>query len=208
MNVVCYSRVSTIFQEYDAQVADLNAYCAGRGWNILNIYAEKVSGTKTAVERPALSELINFVKSNKVDKVVVTELSRISRSTTGALSIVQELTSNKISLHIKNIGLDTLNADGNTNAMGQFMILLLAEFANLEKATTRTRMAQGYSYYRKNGGRVGCPQGYRKNDEQYLSEYTGVVKLLKKDYPLRKIATLEQVSVNTVAKVKRLLQSA
>ncbi len=51
----------------------------------------------------------------------------------------------------------------------------------------------------------GAVVGYKKDDQKYLDEYSGVVKLLKKEYLVRKIATLEKVSVTIVQKVKKLI---
>jgi len=207
MKIVLICRVSTAKQEYARQVDELTNFAIVNNWQIEKIFAEKISGVKTVVEREALSSLIKYVKENKIDKVLCLELSRLGRSTIETLQTIELLTANNISLYIKSNGIETLNPDGSINLMAKFMITILSEVAAMERNQIRERMKSGYNYYIKGGGKVGRQKGYKKQQQQYLEEYSGVVKLLKQDYPLRKIATLEQVSVNTVAKIKQLMSA-
>ena len=51
MKVVILARVSTDKQEYNRQVVELTDYCSKMGWQIAKVFANKVSGAKTAEER-------------------------------------------------------------------------------------------------------------------------------------------------------------
>jgi DNA invertase Pin-like site-specific DNA recombinase len=208
MNVVFLVRVSTAAQDFNYQINELTAFAALNKWNVASVFTEKISGTKALSERPELMRLIAYVKDNNIDKVMVTEISRLARNTNELLNVIELLNANRISLFIKSNSIETLDANGNVNILAKFMLTLLSEIAVMEKGTIRQRMQSGYNHYISSGGKVGRRVGSKKNDEQYLLEYQGVAKLIRKDYPLRKIAALEQVSVNTVAKVKRLLQTA
>ncbi|MBK6821039.1 MAG: recombinase family protein [Bacteroidetes bacterium] len=53
--------------------------------------------------------MVNFIKSNHIDKVLCWELSRIGRNTIEVLKTIKLLNDNCISLFIKNYNIETLN---------------------------------------------------------------------------------------------------
>ena len=83
--VVILARVSTDKQEYERQLVELRDYCAKVGWEVVREFANKVSGVKRNEERPEIVELIEFVKSNDIRRVVCLEISRLGRNTLEAL---------------------------------------------------------------------------------------------------------------------------
>ncbi len=66
--------------------------------------------------------MVAFVKDNEVDKVLVTELSRLGRDPLQILQTIEILNQNKISLFIQNYNIETLTADKEINPMSQFLI--------------------------------------------------------------------------------------
>ena len=166
------------------------------------MFAEKISGAKANAERSELLSMVAYVETNSIDKVLVTELSRLGRDTLQVLEVIEMLNSKGISLYIQNYNNETLTAEGKVNAMSQFLITILAEVARMERKTIRERVASGYKNYRENGGKVGRKQGYRKSEEAMREEYSEVFKLLKKGISLRNISKITNVSVNTIRKCK------
>lgn len=205
MKVVLFCRVSTSGQEYDRQVNELSALALGNGWSVEGIFAEKISGAKMNVERAELMKMIEFVEANNIDKVLVTELSRLGRDTLQVLEVIELLNSKGISLYIQNYGIETLTKEGKVNAMSQFMITILAEVARMERKTIRERVASGYINYRKQGGQVGRKVGYRKTEEQMKEQYTKEIQLLKKGLSLRNIHAITTTSINTLRKLKQMM---
>ena len=67
--VVILARVSTDKQEYHRQVNELTDYCTKVGWSVEAVFSIKVSGAKRIEERTEIMDLINYVKSNTIDKV-------------------------------------------------------------------------------------------------------------------------------------------
>ena len=61
----------------------------------------------------------------------------------------------------------------------------------------------GKEKYIAEGGKVGRKKGYTKPDEKLQEEYAGVIKQLKKGYPIRMIAKNEGVGVSTVQRMKK-----
>ena len=106
--VVIYARVSTQGQDYERQLAELREYARKMEYEVVMEFCEKVSGAKTVAERQALTELLSFVESNKVDKVLIYECSRLSRRAIDFLTVIENLTAKKISVYILQNGLETL----------------------------------------------------------------------------------------------------
>ena len=202
MRTVIFARVSTNIQEYDRQVNELSALANNNSWSVEAVFAEKISGAKANAERSELLNMVAYVEANSIDKVLVTELSRLGRDTLQVLEVIEMLNSKGISLYIQNYNIETLTAEGKVNAMSQFLITILAEVARMERKTIRERVASGYKNYRENGGKVGRKQGYRKSEEAMREEYSEVFKLLKKGISLRNISKITNVSVNTIRKCK------
>ena len=207
IKTVIFARVSTSIQEYDRQVNELTALAKGNGWSVEAVFAEKISGAKANFDRTELLNMINYVEVNHIDKVLVTELSRLGRDTLQVLEVIEMLNGKGISLYIQNYNIETLTAEGNVNPMSQFLITILAEVARMERKTIRERVASGYANFRANGGKVGRKEGYRKSSEAMREEYSEVFKLLKKGISLRNISKITNVSVNTIRKCKECMSA-
>ena len=203
MDVVIFGRVSTLIQDYDRQVNELTDTCKQRGWEVRFVFTEKISGAKKNAERKELSRMIDYIKAQHIDKVLVTELSRLGRDTLQVLQVIETLNNMKVSLFIQNYNIETLNEDGKVNAMSQFLITILAEIARMERKTIRERMNSGYKNFREQGGVVGRKQGYTKSDEQMKQQYSQEIKLLRKGLSLREVSKLTGHSVNTIRKVSQ-----
>ena len=203
--VVIFARVSTGIQEYDRQVNELKALANSNGWSVEAVFAEKVSGAKSNTERAELLNMIDYVESYNIDKVLVTELSRLGRDTLQVLEVIEMLSEKGISLYIQNYNIETLTREGKVNAMSQLLITILAEVARMERKTIRERVESGYKNFRAAGGKVGRKIGYQKSETMMKEQYTEEIKLLKKGYSLRNISKITGTSVNTIRKCKSLI---
>lgn len=203
---VIYARVSTQGQDYDRQLAELKQYADRMGYDIVKTFSEKISGAKKVEERQAMTELLNYVEVNKVDKVLIYECSRLSRRAVDFLSIIEIFNEKKISLYIHQNGLETLLPSGEINPIATLVLGILAQFNSMERSLIRSRMESGYNNYRNNGGVVGRKTGYRKTNEQMKEEYAEEIRLLKKGYSLRNIAKITRTSVNTLRKLNLMIK--
>lgn len=201
---IIYARVSTAGQDYDRQLAELKQYADRMGYDVVKTFSEKISGTKKLEERQAMTELLNYVEINKVDKVLIYECSRLSRRAVDFLSIIEIFNEKKISLYIHQNGLETLLPNGAINPIATLVLGILAQFNSMERSLIRSRMESGYNNFRNNGGVVGRKTGYRKTSEQMKEEYAEEIRLLKKGYSLRNIAKITHTSVNTLRKLNAL----
>lgn len=202
VKTVIFARVSTGLQEYDRQVNELTALANTNGWSVEAVFAEKISGAKSNKERTELLNMVNYVENNHIDKVLVTELSRLGRDTLQVLEVIEMLNKKEISLYIQNYAIETLTKEGKVNAMSQFLITILAEVARMERKTVRERVASGYQNFRNNGGKVGRKTGYRKSDKDMKEQYGKEIQLLKKGLSLRNVSAITHTSINTLRKLR------
>lgn len=206
-NVVLFCRVSTCIQDYHRQINDLKELVQKRNWTIVKIFSEKISGAKINSERKELKAMMDYISQNTVNRVLVTELSRLGRDTYQVLEVINILNELKVSLFIQNYNIETLNEEGKPNAMSQFLITILAEVAKMERTSIRERMSSGYHLHLKNGGKVGRQLGYRKPPVSLYKEYSEEIRLLRKGISLRNISKLTGTAVNTIRKCKNLIQN-
>ena len=202
--VIIYARVSTHSQDYDRQISDLREYANRMEYVVVKEFSEKISGAKKVAEREQLSELLNYVETHHIDKVLIYECSRLSRRIIDFLQVIEQLTEKGISLFILQNGLETLQADGKPNPIAQLVLGMIAQFNSMERGLIRSRMESGYNHYRATGGKVGRKQGYKKSTEDMKEEYAEEIRLLKKGISLRNISKITHTSVNTLRKIRDL----
>ena len=206
--VVLLARVSTDKQEYRRQINELKGFCEKMDWEIVEIFANKVSGAETIENRTEIVEMVEFVRKNEVKRVVCLEISRLGRNTLEALKVIQILNENKVSLYIKNYSLETLNADGSINPIASLICTILLEIASMERLTIRERMNSGRTQYiercRREGIKMGRPVTYKKELDTYKQQYQKEIGLLKRGISLRNVASITGTSVNTIRKIKEL----
>ncbi|WP_178794069.1 recombinase family protein [Bacteroidaceae bacterium] len=201
--VVIFARVSSTngTQDYERQINDLQALAATNNWTVEATFAEKVSGAKKNAERIELMNMIDYINSHKINKVLVSELSRLGRDTLQVLQAIEILNQNRVSVYIQNYNIETLTPEGSINPMSQFLITILAEVARMERKTIRERVASGYQNFRNSGGKVGRKTGYTKSNEAMKEEYVEEIRLLKRGYSLRNTSKLTGTSINTLRKL-------
>ena len=135
--VVILGRVSTDRQDYQRQINELQDYCNKVGWDVVNIFANKVSGAKSIEERTELQQMIEYIKENEISRVVCLEVSRLGRNTLESLKVIQILNEHKVSLFIKNYNLETLDENGTPNPITSLISTILLEIASMERQTIR-----------------------------------------------------------------------
>ena len=206
VKVIIFSRVSTLAQDYQRQTDELLEYADKMGYSVEKVFEEKISGAKNNEERKVLMAMMSYIKSNRIEKVLTWELSRIGRNAVQVLQVIEMLNEAKISLYIKNYNLETLNPNRTINPLSQFMVQILNSVNEMERQTIVQRLRSGYSAARSKGIRVGRKTGVQvKSDDQFLKENKEVAKLLKQGFSVRKVMKLTDRSSGTVQKVKKLI---
>jgi len=208
INAAIFVRVSTRSQDTARQIDDLTEICKKQGWILKQVITEKVSGSTKNSQRPGLQKLLGLANTGQIQKVVVSEVSRLGRNTREVLDIIDQLSNLKTSIYIQNYNLETLTPTGKVNSMAQFMLTLLAEFARLERETLIERTISGQRRaWEVEGKQKGRPKGTTEDKIQVLHKYPDVVRHLKAGKSLRDVSTRCNVAINTVRKVKKAMVS-
>lgn len=200
---VIYARVSTMKQDNTRQINELLELPQ---FQVKKTIQETGSGARNNKDRAGLSELLQYVQSNDVDTVLVSELSRLGRNITEVLKTIDTFNELGINCYIKQFDINTLDANKKPNPMANFMIQILGAVGGLERAQIMERMKSGYNEYLKRGGHVGRPKGTTMNDNQYLEKHREPAMMLKNGYTIRDTAKLSGVSERTIKKVRKILK--
>lgn len=152
MKVAIYARVSSDDQDCQIQLTNLRAYVQRCGWTDTVEYIEKLSG-KEGGKRPQLDRLLEAVRMQRVDVVVVWKMDRFGRSTLDTLQNIKLLDLHKVRFLCPSMGIDT----DNQSPTGKFILTIFAAVAELERGFILERTQGGYKAYRANhaAGRVG-----------------------------------------------------
>src|SRR5664280_253635 len=157
MSILSYARVSTAEQSLDRQRDELTAAGAEM------VYSEVGSGKKGA-ERPQWDEVLRSLR--KGDSLMVTELSRLGRSTSQLSALADDLRERGIALRILNLGIDT------GTPAGKLVYSIIAAVAEMERDLLIERTNSGLAASRARGRKGGrrrefSPAAVRKAQEQY-----------------------------------------
>lgn len=203
---VIYARVSSVSDRQDTsrQIEDLRKYANLRDIEVVATFEEHISGAKKNEERQVLTECLEYCTTNSVHYLLLSELSRLGRSTLQVLRSLEVLHEAKVSVYIQNLGLYTLQPDGKVNPIISILITILAEMSNIERSNIVYRLNSGRSNYIAKGGKLGRKTGSIKTEEKKREEYKEVIQLLKKGYSVRNVAKLQGIGISTVQRVKNI----
>lgn len=170
---VIYARVSSVNdrQNTHRQVEDLTRFANKNEYDLVGIYQEHVSGAAKNENRMVLMECLDYCVSHKVDFLMLSELSRLGRSTLQVLKSLEILHEAGVSVYIQNLGIYTLQSDGLVNPIASIMVTVLAEMANIERSNIAYRLNFGRANYIANGGKLGRKAGSIKSVDKKKEEY-------------------------------------
>lgn len=157
MTVWVYLRVSTGEQDVNSQKIGILEYCNRMGMSIdKEVIDNGISGCVKAKDRN-LNKIIQ--KAEKGDWVIVSELSRLGRSTIDVLETCRTLGKKGINVYLvkQSIKLDE-------TPMGKMILAILSAFAEMERDLIVQRSKEGIERARQQGKKLGRPRGfnYRK----------------------------------------------
>ena len=203
-NAVIYARVSSVSDRQDTarQIQDLTRYANAQEIEVVSIFEEHISGAKKNEERQVLTDCLEYCTANSVNYLLLSELSRLGRSTLQVLRSLEILHEAKVSVYIQNLGLYTLQTDGKVNPIVSILITILAEMSNIERSNIVYRLNSGRANYIAKGGKLGRKVGSIKTEERKREEYKEVIQLLKKGYSVRNISKLQGLGISTVQRIK------
>jgi len=150
---VGYIRVSTVEQHEDRQVKDLTENA-----KVSKVFIDKLSGKDT--NRPQLNAMIDYVREG--DTVVVSEYSRLARSTRDLIDIIETLQNKGVIVISMKEKLDT------STPQGEFMLTVFAGIATLERKLMLQRQREGIAIAKANGKYKGRQSKQKPEDWESL----------------------------------------
>jgi DNA invertase Pin-like site-specific DNA recombinase len=139
---VGYARVSSSAQKLDAQFDALKQIGCHK------VFSDRVSGIKA--DRPGWEQLIAFVRPG--DRVIVTELSRMSRSLLHLLDVVKTFEHQDIEIVSLRENIDT------STATGRGFLAMMGVISQLERELKAERTAAGRAAAKARGRTGGRPR--------------------------------------------------
>ncbi len=124
---IAYVRVSTAEQNEARQTEALSKY------DIEKWFIEKVSAKDT--HRPELQNMLDFAREG--DTIYIHDFSRLARSTTDLLELVEKFKQNEITLVSNKENIDT------STPTGKLMLTMIAAINEFERANLLERQREG-----------------------------------------------------------------
>jgi DNA invertase Pin-like site-specific DNA recombinase len=170
------------------------------------IYIDIISGAIAFKERPAAKELIEEIEAGTIDYLTCESIDRIGRSAFDIQCTIQYLNDKGVTLKVENLGIESF-VKGKPSPIFKMITDVLANVAELTRNNIREAQAQGIKIAVAQGKYKGRVKGSSTSDDKVLTKYKSVVKAIKQhpDLSLRKIASIADVSLGTVQKVKGIL---
>jgi DNA invertase Pin-like site-specific DNA recombinase len=184
-----YLRVSTDQQDTQNQKLGILDYCNNRSIGPLKFIEDTASG-KIHWQDREIGKIIKEAREG--DNLIVSEVSRLGRSTLQVLEILEKAAEKKISVHIAK---NNLLIDGSMQSTIVTTILGLA--AQIEREFISLRTKEALSQRKAQGIQLGRPKGPSTvlRLDSYKEEILGYIK---KDISKRSIAKLIECSPSTL----------
>ncbi|MBA9072584.1 DNA invertase Pin-like site-specific DNA recombinase [Flavobacterium gossypii] len=203
--VAIFGRVSLDSMDFQRQISDLQKVADKQNYEVVSVITEKISGAKTNQERLGVQQLLEEAKLGKFKKVLCTEISRLGRSNTQTLCLIDELHELGISIYFQDLNSETLNEKGEVSFQTEILTNLLSLFAKNERQTLISRIRSGMQQAKANNIHCGRPKNSKEESEEFLSKYPKVIQGIKKGYSVRECVKLYDVSLGTVAKIRKMI---
>ena len=194
-----YLRVSTEEQTILNQRIAIKKWASDNDYEILEFFEDaSISGKVAAINRPAFREMLEIVRNEQIDAVIVYELSRVGRTfweTLDAIKAIEEYAP-LISCSAKEVFLQTTDP-----SIRKLLIGILTWVAEREREILIQRTKDGMIRAKISGKMIGRPKKFLDKDS--------LIKLLSQNMPKRKIAENLGMSKATLYKgIRRLSLNA
>ncbi len=190
-----YVRTSTVDQNLQTQVLDLEQMASQRGLEIVLRYSDQVSGTR--VRRPGLDQMMADARRGRFDAVLVWASDRIARSVKHLLEILDELRRLNIEFISRREHLDT------GGPLGRAVTIIIGAVAELERGLIVERVRAGMRRAKLEGRAIGRPA--------LMLDRDAILRDRQRGQSLGQLAKAHRVSRITVRRIlceKKLVSSS
>lgn len=167
MKVLSYLRVSTDHQELENQRLEIEDYTKKVGLSVDKWIQVEMSSRKNYDKRK-IDELLLTLKRG--DTLIVSELSRLSRSIREIHNILQSFMDKKITLHIIKQNIITNPNNPSNDISTKILITILSMVCEMERELISQRTKNGLERVRREGKKLGNPN--IKSQVEVLKKYS------------------------------------
>jgi putative DNA-invertase from lambdoid prophage Rac len=178
--IIAYIRVSTSKQDIKNQKLEIFEYARKHNLSITKFIEAEVSSKKSIKSR-RIEELLQKLKED--DTLIITELSRLGRSTSEVIDLVNQLIKNKIRLIAIKQGLDITAHD----MASKVMVTMFSLFSELERDLISSRTKDALASKKSQGIKLGKPKGTIQKSK-FDDDVEKIKELLSLGLSIRKIA--------------------
>lgn len=194
--IIAYIRASTDRQDLSHQKLEILEFARKQNLRIDDFLEMTVSSRETSQKR-RLDDLLTLLV--ETDTLVVTELSRLGRSTTGVITLINELISRNVRIIIIKQGMDIQKHD----MQSKVMVTLFSLFAELERDLISLRTKEALASKKAQGQLLGKPKGTIQQSK-FDADISKIKELLGYGLSVRKLAKVlgckDHVALNTYIK--------
>jgi len=178
--IVAYIRISTNAQDVTNQKLEIYEYARKNNLKVDQFIEVEASSKKTTKTRRIEELLQNFEKS---DILIITELSRLGRSTSEVIDLVNQLIAKNVRLIAIKQALDIKVHD----MTSKVMVTMFSLFAELERDLIRSRTKEALASKKAQGIKLGKPKGTIQKSK-FDTHVERIKELLQLGLSVRKIA--------------------
>lgn len=150
---VIYARCSTVLkQDPENQVLPCRQYAESRGYDVVEVYVDRISGTKE--RRPALDKMLADGKNGKFDVVVIAALDRLGRDVRMLVNLFDTL-STKMGIMVISLR-EQIDL---TSSLGKAILHIFASVAQLERDILSERIKISLAVKKASAGQTGWACG-------------------------------------------------
>lgn len=167
MRAAIYCRISTKDkgQSHDLQLLALRPFIESRGWQLVGVYSDTISGTKDS--RPELDKLMLAARQRKIDVICVWKFDRFARSVSHLVRAAEEFQALGVQFVSLTEQLDT------STPMGKALFGIMATMAQLERDLISERVKTKVGQIIASGKAWGAPRKVWRRDEALADLATG-----------------------------------
>lgn len=202
--IVAYLRASTDKQDLSHQKLEVLEFARRQGLHVDDYIEITISSRKTSQQR-RIDELLQTLR--ETDTLIVTELSRLGRSTVEVIALVNAL----VERDIRVITLKQNLAIDRQDMNSKIVITLFSLFAELERDLISLRTREALAAKKAQGQRLGKPKGTIQKSK-FDKDLSRIQELLGYGLSVRKIAKVlgysSHIALNTYINKRGLHHSA
>jgi len=177
---LAYLRASTERQETNNQKLEILEFAQNKGMQIDDYIELTISSRKTQKQR-RIDELVS--RLNPDDTLIVTELSRLGRSTAEVIALINAMIDKNIRVIILKQNMDIQQHDMNS----KIIITLFSLFGELERDLVSARTKEALAAKKAQGIKLGKPKGTIQKSK-FDQDVEKIKELLEMGLSVRKIA--------------------